>query len=162
MSSEQLCRVGIALLGLYFALTGMLELVSSAQNTLVSSAGSVDLFALVSGASLFALLLGVVPGLLLVSLREPLAKVWFGNDPGEPLKMPARDLLRVGLVLVGVSAFVKGAILIPSAIMIGAISTGDASLLTGALGTLSYGLVAMLLGFLIVRGSDSLTERLLR
>lgn len=114
MSSYQLGRVGITLLGLYFLLALLLVAISLVE-TLARAPDPTDLsidgvlvFAAIAG--LIFTVFGAVPAWILIRNRDPLARRWFSDGDERSLAVSPSQLVEVGLVLLGIYLLVEGVI----------------------------------------------------
>ncbi len=105
MSEFQLGRVGIVLLGLYILVKALLG-AAQVGGRLIER-GLTDVA--VASALTSTLLVGLLPAVVLIANRTRFARWWFAESPSGAA-LSARDLLRVGLILIAIGGIWDGVV----------------------------------------------------
>jgi hypothetical protein len=170
MNSYQLGKVGITIVGLGVAVHGLaggVMMLTTAFSTMaIVESTSLRVFSLVIlllSALGFSLLFGLLPGALLILWRRELSRRWCASDdPTNELAVSGTELLRVGLLLLGVYLVVLGVVYLPeSLVSVGASAwSEEPAAALGALlgGTVVGSLVKVGAGWFLIRRSRSLAE----
>ena len=168
MNSYQLGKVGITLLALYMGLAVVLSIIQSMGQALGFGIRDMEVseLGLVAPYLCCGLLLGILPAAVLLWRRDSLARRWFADEgAGEGLTASGGGLLRIGLVLLGASAAIDGALSLVGGVAMGITASsigGDAARSTGITSGIQIalrGTAGIVLGALLVRYSRRLSER---
>ena len=155
MSTRQLGKMGLVLLGVYLVVSSLSSVILNLGRMAMSgvSAGGLAVFLMLN--LVLIVIFAVLPAAWIILRRDRLANAWFVEDRHSQTSVEPQTLLAVGLVLIGVSTLIAGLVRLPLAagqyFAQGAMAAAGTSLQAG---------VQLALGVGLIRGSKSLAAKL--
>ena len=157
MSTRQLGKIGLVLLGVYLVVSSLLGVILNLGRMGIPgsgvSAGEIAAFLMLM--LVLIVIFAVLPAGWIILRRDRLANAWFVEDRHSQTFVEPQTLLAVGLVLIGVSTLITGLVRLPLAasqyFVQGAMAAAGISLQAG---------VQLALGVGLIRGSKSLAAKL--
>lgn len=157
MSTRQLGKIGLVLLGVYLVVSSLSGVILNLGRMGIPgsgvSAGEIAAFLMLM--LVITVIFAVLPAAWIILRRDRLANAWFVEDRHSQTLVEPQTLLAVGLVLIGVSTLITGLVRLPLAasqyFVQGAMAAAGISLQAG---------VQLALGVGLIRGSKSLAAKL--
>jgi preprotein translocase subunit Sec61beta len=161
---KRIGSLALVLIGIWVLTQALLLLGYPLNLALYGSGGDVRRLVAVPVSLLPALAIALL-GVWLIARRRQLSARWFDDD-GPEVRLDGRSLLRVGLLLIGVSAFVAGVMALLSAGMRFVLyaeppaELGAGEVLRGLAPELVVGAAGIVIGLLLIVAARPLSRRL--